>query len=221
MPRKNLIRSKQLPYHVTTRANNQRWFSLPLNEVWEISQKCIKEAYDFHPVEIISFVLMSNHYHLLLRTPDVNLDQFMYEFNKRLAHNLKSETNNINHILSGRYKWCLIQSQNYFGNCYRYIYQNPKRAMLTDRCEDYPFSTLHYIVSNKNFVVPIFDQTEFNDPHLLNWLNEKIDETESMQLQKGLRKSEFKGLIDRSSRRKKLLSNCDTIGVMAPTLPTF
>lgn len=200
MPRKNLIRSNNLPYHVTSRANNQKWFELPLNKVWDICQECLKLANELHPVEIISFVLMSNHYHLLVRTPDANLDQFMYEFNKRLAKSLKTKTDNINHLLGGRYKWCLIHSQKYFGNCYRYVYQNPKRAMITERCENYPYSTLHCIVYNKNFVVPIFDQMGFKDPHTLNWLNESMNE-EADLIKKALQKSEFKELKMRSSRR--------------------
>lgn len=52
-----------------------------MDEVWQICLDCMKEAHQKHKVEVISFVLMSNHYHLLLRTPDANLDLFMYEFN--------------------------------------------------------------------------------------------------------------------------------------------
>lgn len=201
MPRKPLIRSNHLPYHVTSRANNQQWFTMPMNEVWDLCQRCLKEAYEKHKVEVISFVLMSNHYHLILRTPEANLDLFMYEFNKRLAFNLRDNTGSINHLLGGRYKWCLIQSQNYFGNCYRYVYQNPKRAKITNRCENYPYSTLHCIVYNKKFVVPIFDQMGFKDDYGLNWLNEVINEEEVASIKKGLRKTEFKELKMRSSRR--------------------
>lgn len=201
MPRKNLIRNETLPYHVTSRANNQEWFSLPLSEVWAICTRCLKEAYDKHKVEIISFVLMSNHYHLIVRTPDANLDQFMYEFNKRLAFSLKDSTGNINHLLGGRYKWCLIYSQKYFGNCYRYVYQNPKRAHITEKCENYPYSTLHCIVYNKEFVVPIFDQMGFKDQYALNWLNENIDDEETNLIRSGLRRAELKELKDRANRR--------------------
>ena len=200
MPRKNLIRSKIFPYHVTSRANNQEWFSLPMNKVWEICQKCLKDAYDIHRVEVISFVLMSNHYHLLVRTPDLNLDSFMYEFNKRLAFNLKNKTDNINHLLGGRYKWCLIQSQQYFGNCYRYVYQNPMRANIAKRCEDYPYSTLHYITSHKIFCVPLFDQMGFKDDYNLNWLNQNINDDEREMIQKGLRRSELKSLSNKSRK---------------------
>lgn len=203
MPRKNLIRSNDLPYHVTSRANNKKWFSLPLEQVWDICQKSIKEANEKHKVEIISFVLMSNHYHLILRTPEANLDRFMYEFNKRLAFSLKDNSDNINHILGSRYKWCLIESQKYFINCCRYVYQNPRRALLTKNCENYPFSTLHFLVNAKDFVVPIFESMDFKDPQYLNWLNENVNEEENISIKKGLRRSEFKILKNRSSRRAK------------------
>lgn len=201
MPRKNLIRSHNLPYHVTSRANNQKWFSLPMEQVWSICLKCIKEAHDKHKVEIISFVLMSNHYHLIVRTPEANLDSFMYEFNKRLAFNLKDSTEGSNHLLGSRYKWCLIESQKYFGNCYRYVYQNPRRAMIADRCEHYPYSTLHFIVNNKDFVVPLFDQMGFKDPFALNWLNQQMEDDETEAIKHALRRSELKALKLRSNRR--------------------
>ena len=170
-------------------------------QVWELCQKCLREANDKHRVEIISFVLMSNHYHLIIRTPEANLDLFMYEFNKRLACNLKDSTDNINHLLGGRYKWCLIQAQNYFGNCYRYVYQNPRRALVVERCENYEYSTLFYLVYNKQFRVPLFDQMEPKDQLVLNWLNAQIDEDEFSLIKKGLRKSEFSDIKLRSSRR--------------------
>ena len=184
MPRKNLIRSNILPYHVTSRANNQEWFSIPMKIIWDVCLRCLKEAHDLHSVEVISFVLMSNHYHLLIRTPNANLDSFMYEFNKRLAFSLKDKTGNTNHFLGARYKWCLIQSQNYFSNCYRYIYQNPLRANIARRCEYYPYSTLFYITNNLNFSIPLFDQIGFTDPHKLHWLNEKIDDEEATMIKK-------------------------------------
>lgn len=201
MPRKNLIRSNFLPYHVTSRANNQRWFTLPMDEVWRLALQCLKEAYDKHNVEVISFVLMSNHYHLIVRTPDANLDQFMYEFNKRLAFALKDKTESINHLLGARYKWCLIHSQKYFMNCYRYVFQNPVRANVSRRCEFYPYSTLHSQVYNREFIIPLHDSVGFKDPHTLKWINEKIDSEEAVALKKGLSRSELKTLKLRETRR--------------------
>jgi putative transposase len=201
MPRKNLIRCNNLPYHVTSRANNKEWFALPMERMWTISQHCLKQANEIHKVEVLAFVLMSNHYHLLVRTPEANLDLFMYEFNKRIAQELKFSSSHINHILGSRYKWCLIHSQQYYLNCYRYIYQNPRRALIVQRCEDYPYSTLHSLVHNKPFSVPIHDAMGFKDRHTLNWINEKIDDVENELLKKGLRRSELRCLTIRETKK--------------------
>ena len=203
MPRKPLIRSKNLPYHVTSRANNKEWFALDLRVVWSLAQESLKEANAIHAVEIISFVLMGNHYHMLLLTPEGNLDLFIYEFNKRLALKIKSKSGQINRIFGGRYKWCLIESQKYLVNCYKYIYQNPVRAKIVVNCEDYPFSTLRALYKNEGFSVPLHDRYGFKDEFGLLWLNQKIDHEEEEALRKSLSRSV---LVELKSRgRRKLL----------------
>ena len=190
MPRKQLIRCNNTPYHVTTRSNNCEWFSLPMPLMWALSKKCLHEAHESHPIELVSFVLMSNHYHMILFTPKSNIDLFMYEFNKRLALEVKNRSGHINRIFGGRYKWCLIRSHHYFSNCYRYVYQNPLRAGIIENCENYPFSTLNYVVKNKSFAIPIHDQFGFKDDYTLRWLNQAIDEEEKVQLKKTLYRSQ-------------------------------
>lgn len=191
MPRKNLIRSKQLPYHVTARSHNKVQFELPPHEMWGIIKDCIKDAYRAHKVELISFVLMSNHYHMILITPDGNIDLFLYEFNKRIALKVQKRTGSINQIFGGRYKWCLIETQNYFMNCYRYVYQNPVRAGLSEKCESYPFSTLGLSIRNESFIIPLHDEYGLKDKHGLKWLNQTIEEEEKKILKKGLCRSVF------------------------------
>lgn len=201
MPIKPLIHSKNIPYHVTARANNKEWFTLPLQEMWILSQLSLKEATDIHPVEVISFVLMNNHYHMLILTPKGNLDSFMYEFNKRLALKIKERTGQINRIFGGRYKWCLIESQKYFLNCYKYVYQNPVRAGIVNHCEDYPFSTLRMLVKNLKFSVPVYDRYGFKDEYGLRWLNQKIDSEEELELRKSLSRSVLVELKSRVTRK--------------------
>ena len=77
MNRMNLIRVKHLPYHVTTRTFNQQFFYIQLVLVWEMVKDSLREAHHLHPVNLVSFVLMGNHYHMLLFTPNENLDFFM------------------------------------------------------------------------------------------------------------------------------------------------
>lgn len=191
MPRIPLIRSRISPYHVTTRTNNKEWFELPLSEVWRMAKSSLFEAHKVHNVNVVSFVLMSNHYHLIVITPDGNLDKFMYEFNKRLALKIKFKTGRINKIFGGRYKWCLVNSREYFYNCYRYVYQNPLRAGIVGRCEDYEFSTLRHIMEHNNFCVPLHDSIGFKDQRILNWINESFDEKALEDLKKKIYRAEI------------------------------
>jgi putative transposase len=188
MPRKNLIRHDRFPYHVTTRTHNQEFFQLPLEAVWKFAQESLREANHLHKVDLIAFVLMNNHYHMLIATPKVNIDLFMYEFNKRLANKIKKETHQINSIFGSRYKWSLIQTNSYYMNCYRYIYQNPLRAKLISRVETYPYSTLHNIVYGIPFPISIHDKFGFKDDFNLEWLNQKISEDEAVSVRKGLKR---------------------------------
>ena len=154
-----------LPYHITARSDNKEYFPLPMPEMWFLIQLSLKESTIKHHIEVISFVLMGNHYHMLILTPDGNLNSFMYEFNKSLALNIKARTGQITYLFERQYKWCLIQSQQYFLNCYKYIYQNPVRAGLVEYCEDYPFSTLRALVKNVKFSVPVHDRYGFKDEY--------------------------------------------------------
>lgn len=191
MPRKNLIRTSFYPYHVTARAHNKSTFPILGMELWDFAQKSLKEAYEIHKVEIISFVMMDNHYHLFLYTPNCNLDSFLYEFNKRLALRIQKRSGQINQVFGGRYKWCLVESHNYLLNCYRYVYQNPLRAGLVHKCEDYELSTLNVKVNRKKFSIPLFDNFDLSDDNGLKWIN-NIDMNENILLKKSLKKTVFR-----------------------------
>ncbi len=189
MPRKPLIRSENLPYHVTSRSHNKDQFPLPIKRVWVLANQCFAEANEIYPINLISFVLMTNHYHMLLYTPAGNLDQFMHEFNKRFAMKIRAEAGGINQVFGARYKWCLIQSQQYLANCYRYIYQNPVRAGMVEKCEEYPFSTIKNLLGRGTFAIAIHDKFGFKDEFGLSWLNEIIKDQEIKSLKKSLSRS--------------------------------
>lgn len=201
MPRKSLIRTNLFPYHITTRTNNKEWFDIDLKVIWIFCLNSLKEAHQKYPIELISFVLMSNHYHLIVKTPDSNIDEFMYEFNKRLSLRIRLNSKRINSVFGGRYKWCLIRNQVYLYNCYRYVYQNPLRAGLVERVENYPYSSLHYLINGSPFVVPLVDAFGFKDQFALNWLNKTVEEKEISSIRKGLLHCEFKDLKDRTTRK--------------------
>lgn len=190
MPRKKLIRTDQYFYHIHTRSNQKTWFSIPLIDVWQIAKKSLNHAYLKYPADIAQFVLMNNHYHLLIRTPDKNIDLFMYEFNKNFSLQLRLRTGLINKMFGGRYKWSLVTTNKYLINVSKYIYQNPIRAGVCLKCEDYRYSTLYYKNSKKLFIVPLVSSNEFDDD--LCFLNDIYEKETENLIRKGLTKTTFK-----------------------------
>ncbi|MBT3984169.1 MAG: hypothetical protein HOE90_22635 [Bacteriovoracaceae bacterium] len=190
MPRKNLIRTNLYYYHITTRANNKEWFCLPLDKVWEISKNSFLKAQRKCPAIVSQFVLMNNHYHLLIKTPDSNIDQFMFWFNKTFSDLLRAKTKRVNRMFGSSYKWSIIYDEFYLLKVARYIYQNPLRAGIVTRCEDYQYSTLFYLSRNLEIGYPLESKIIYENHSCL--INEAIFSDELNQIKKGLKKTEFK-----------------------------
>ncbi len=196
MGRKNLIRNNIYPYHVCTRSNNREWFPLKTDFIWNLALQALDQAYQKHPFQLHSFVVMGNHYHLLLTTPDSNLDSIMYEFNKNFSKALRTSTGDINRMFGGRYKWNLVSNERYLLFVTKYIYQNPCRAGLTNQCELYPYSTLFQITNLGPFPIPISPIGSLtkecqSSREFLNWTNNLYSKDQLRAIKTGLRKSEF------------------------------
>ena len=193
MPRKNLIRTDQFPYHIYSRSNNRAFFPLPTNELWEIFTERLYSARKKFSVNIYSFALMSNHYHLLIQTPNADIDKVMHDFSHKLSLEILKRTNSINRIFGGRYKWSLIRGDQHFATVYRYILQNPLRAGLVQKVEQYPYTSLHFSAAQLT-PPPLSDCLGNKDLDV--WLNETNES--ACEIEKGLKKTIFKPVHLRS-----------------------
>lgn len=189
MPRPLLIRSDIHPYHITSRCQNQAFFPLPLAEVWQIMLQNLKQCHEEQGLAIHAFVLMGNHFHLLCHTPKSNIDECMHLFMRSTAIQIYSKVKNVNQLWEGRYRWSLIDSQRHYYQVYRYVYQNPLRANIVDKVEQYPFSTLR---SNLPFPLHSCVPMSFGGMEgELHWLNERYDLEDLKLIKLGLKKSQF------------------------------
>ncbi|POB12642.1 transposase [Halobacteriovorax sp. DA5] len=205
MPRKPTIRTKLYPYHVVARSHNKKWFNLPIYVMWEIYNEILKDLCREEGAKVIAFVLMNNHFHLMLWTPRENIDKVMYWLMKRSTHEVQKRTGDINSIYGGRYKSSLLTKVQYQYNCYKYILRNPVVAGLSSLVQDYPFSTFHYIYFNKTLSFEIFDESLpnlFGTTYALeSWLNKGYTDKEARSIKAGLSKNEFEYAKCDSSRK--------------------
>lgn len=193
MPRRNLIRTNKFPYHVTIRTNNKEWFKIPMNEVFNFAIRSMKIGLDKHPVKIQAFVLMSNHYHLLVWTPESNLDKFMFEFNRNFSSMLRRETGRINRVFGDRYKWSIIDDESYYKRALKYIYQNPVIGNICNQCERYRFSTLFHYVNGISLPFELYQPIlDHKGAEFLDWVNEENDIEEDLKTSIALTRPIFK-----------------------------
>ena len=199
MPRKLLIRTADFPYHIVCRSRNRDWYDLPMKTMWKIALNSFAFAMEKYPVEINAFVLMSNHYHLLVTTPDANIDKFMFEFNRKFSELVRQNSGRINQIFGGRYEWSLVKDHYYLSTVYRYIYRNPVDAGIVAKVEDFPYSSLN------RFPFKLHDLLDYEREEQLKFFNEKKGENERGLIRKGMRRKFFDAPVNRVTREKEKL----------------
>jgi putative transposase len=212
MPRKKLIYTSDFPYHVVARSNNKEWFD-DLNVVWAIFDQEIQEIQKNWGACIHAFVLMANHYHLVISASgSFNLGQIMNTLQTRVSKRINFHRKSINHVFGGQYRASLIVASTDFLRVLRYVYQNPVKASIVPRVEQYKFSTIDSISKLPNAVrgfpvtflnTPVFDEANRNlkEQTLLKFLNEKEPDLIYEQFRKAIARTELKIAPVRSSRR--------------------
>ncbi len=178
-----------------------------MEEVWEIMSRRLYYITCVYGVEIIAFVLMSNHFHLLIRTPQSNLSDAMGNFMRETSREITKSANRINLLWGSRHFRCIIHSHHYSLHAYKYVYRNPVEAGLASRVEDYPFSTLNGLLGRRHLLVPVVeDTTLFSDfEGTIRWLNEKPTKENWESVRAALRKSKFKLRKDPDNKGDNLL----------------
>jgi putative transposase len=140
-------------YHVTSRGNEQKKIFYSKSD-YEKFKHYLKEAQYKYGYLIHCFVLMTNHYHLLIETPKPNLSRVMHYLNSSYTNYINIKRKRSGHLFQGRYKAILIDRDNYLLELSRYVHLNPIRAEMAEKPEDYPYSSYNnYITREKEDMV--------------------------------------------------------------------
>lgn len=92
-------------------------------------------------VDIFAYVLMGNHYHLLVRTKQANLSKSMQWLGTTYTTRFNLSHSRTGHLFQGRFKSVLVENDAYLMQLSCYIHRNPLRAGLVERLVDYPWSS--------------------------------------------------------------------------------
>jgi len=166
LPRLNLPGVSQ---HVIQRGNNGQvsFFSDKDYVVYLDKLKLYSKKYS---VAVHSYVLMTNHVHLLV-TPETEqgVSQMMQSLGRYYVRYINQAYERTGTLWEGRYKSTLVDSDNYFLTVSRYIELNPVRAGMVAHPDEYPWSSYQYNALGK----PL----ELITPHTLYQGLAKTDKT--------------------------------------------
>jgi putative transposase len=90
---------------------------------------------------VTGWVLMTNHFHLVVQTAEPNLSRGMHWLNSAYAGWFNRVHKRCGHLYQGRFKAFLIDKEAYFAEVLRYVVLNPVRAKMVERPEDYKWSS--------------------------------------------------------------------------------
>jgi putative transposase len=92
-------------------------------------------------VKIAAYCLMSNHYHLLVQTPDANLSRSMRHLNGVYTQRFNKRHDCDGQLFRGRYKSIVVESDSYALELVRYIHRNPLESRLVNDLQKYKWSS--------------------------------------------------------------------------------
>jgi len=127
-------------YHVLSRGNEKRDIYYDEKDYLRFLDTLEKTVERFK-LEVHAYVLMKNHYHLLIRTKEANLSRAIQWLGVSYSVWFNRRHERSGHLFQGRFKSFLIENDRYFTAMCLYIHGNPLRAGIVRRLWDYPWSS--------------------------------------------------------------------------------
>ncbi|WP_203364585.1 transposase [Bacillus sp. REN10] len=143
MPRKRRTWIPEKFYHIVSRGNRRD----PLfycSEDFEAFFHILHQLHETHSFELASYCLMTNHFHLQLRSTKQPISKVMSLLNKRFANYFNTRYNVSGHVFEKRFFAEVIYDYEEMLRVSRYIHLNPVAAHMVDRPELYPWSSYSF-----------------------------------------------------------------------------
>jgi len=189
MSRPLRIEYEDAVYHVTSRGNARADIYLSDDD------RALFLEVLTHVVERFDWIchaycLMSNHYHLMIETPQANLSRGMRQLNGMYTQRFNRKHDRVGHVFQGRFKSIVVEKDAYLLELSRYIVRNPVAADMVKHAEDWkwssygatvgmiqppPFLTVNWLLeqfgNDKNQAMHTYQQFVDKTDEMLPWKN--------------------------------------------------
>jgi putative transposase len=135
-------------FHVTSRGNERREIFRD-DEDRQAFLEVLGRVVSMFGFRLYGWVLMGNHYHLLLETPEPTLVRGMRQLNGLYTQRFNRRHRRSGHLFQGRYKAILVEKEAHLMELSRYLVLNPVRAGLVRSAKDWPWSSYRATVGQE------------------------------------------------------------------------
>lgn len=127
-------------YHVTSRGNAKSDIYLD-DADRELFLGVLEYVVDRFGWKCHAYCLMTNHYHLMIETPQPNLSRGMSQLNGMFTQRFNRRHGRVGHVFQGRFKSIIVDRDAYLLELSRYIVRNPIAANMVKNIKDWPWSS--------------------------------------------------------------------------------
>ena len=119
-------------YHVTCRGNEGRKIFSDDEDRRTFLDR-VQRSLESYGVRVHCYVLMGNHFHLVVQTPKANLSEFMRHLNVSYTGYYNRCHRRVGHLFQGRFKAIVVEADSYLLELSRYVHLNPVRLGAVKR----------------------------------------------------------------------------------------
>jgi REP element-mobilizing transposase RayT len=119
-------------YHIVNRGVERRKIYMDDEDHLEFLG-ILQESSEVYAFEIYAYVLMDNHYHLLLKTSALNISLLMRQINARYSMYFNRKYKRVGPLWQGRFKSWYVYDKSYLKSLVKYIEFNPVKANITKK----------------------------------------------------------------------------------------
>jgi len=143
-------RSESGVYHIVLRGINRQDIFYDDDDY----QRFIETVHQMKAEEqfsVYGFCLMTNHVHLLIRENTDSISRIMSRIGTSYAYWYNRKYGRSGHVFQGRYSSECIEDDSYLLTAVRYIHNNPFKAGIVQRPEDYNWSSIHSYYGEREY----------------------------------------------------------------------
>lgn len=140
MPRFPRSYIKTSYFHVMTQGINKSYIFEKAEDIKYYIKMMYSLTEEQH-IKVIAYCVMNNHVHILIKAEEIKeLSKYMQRLNTKYGKYYNKKYERVGYVFRDRYKAEGIYSEAQLYNCIKYIYDNPVKAGICNKAEEYPYS---------------------------------------------------------------------------------